>query len=425
MSGYIAPWRQALHPASFRGVPFFVKTAQTQVGRRVQIHEYPQRDEAWPEDLGLKADAFTIEAVVLGPDYMKARDALIDALKTRGPGTLVHPYYGQRTVTLANPARILEEPDRGGSARFSLDFIEAGENEEPSARQDTQEAVEVAADEANESIAEAFAEEFSLDGMPEFVELGALDLARDAMSALDAARRMIVPDISILSDYMAAATGVMGRLNTLIRAPAAFAQNVMGMFGALKGLALSPLHALNSYRGLLGYGGKHPVVPRTTPPRVREASNQVAMAALVRRTALVEATRMASRVSIETYEEAVALRDDLAARLEDEAAGVVPAAMGNDTPAQTIVEVAEPVYQALTALRVALVRDMTARAVDAPHIASVTLPSTMPALVAAYKIYGDATKADALVSRNPRLIRHPGFVPGGTPLEIIVGSKTL
>ncbi|MBS1247429.1 MAG: circulation-like protein, partial [Proteobacteria bacterium] len=412
MSTYIAPWRKQLIKGSFRNVPFFVKSAQTQVGRRVAIHEYPQRDTAYPEDLGLKADAFTVEAIIIGPDYITARDKLIAALKERGPGQLKHPYYGERTVTLSSPARISESPEEGGLARFSLDFVEAGENAEPSQREDTQDAVEKSADAANTAIAEDFTTDYTLEDAPEFVEASALELVRDAMKKLEAARRNIVPDISILADYTATVSGVVGSLNSLIRAPAAYAQSVLGMIGTLKALAQSPATALLSYRGLFSYGGEYPSIGRTTPSRRRQATNQAALAGLTRRAALIEGARVASRVEFATYDQAVAARDDLASRLDDEAAGVVPTA----TEPQAV---SEEVYQALTALRVALVRDLTARAINAPRVARATLPATVPALVAAYAIHGDATRADELISRNGRLIRHPGFVPGGAALEIL------
>jgi len=411
MTDYIAPWRKSLQPGSFRNVPFSVKNAQTQVGRRVAVHEYPQRDDAFPEDLGQKYDTFTIEAIVIGPDYITARDALIKVLKQPGAGTLVHPYYGKRTVTLVSPARISESPEEGGCAKFSLDFIEAGENTEPEARLDTQDAVETAADMAISQTAGDFAQNYSVNGAPEFVEVSALDQAKSAMAALESARRSLVPDLSILTDYVAAASGIVGSLNSLIRAPAAFAQSVLGMFGALKALAKSPLYALNSYRGLFDYGSGHTNVPKTTPSRIRQSCNQAAMATLVRRAALIEGARVASRADFDTYDQAVATRDDLAARLDDEAAGILP----TSTVPQ---EVSDPVYQALTELRVALVRDLATRSINAPRVASVTLPATMPALVAAYRIHGDATREDELISRNRRLIRHPGFVPGGEALEI-------
>lgn len=421
MTGYIAPWRKQLQPGSFRGVPFSVKSASTQVGRRVALHEYPQRDDAYPEDLGQKADAFTVEAVIVGPDYIKARDALIAALKQRGAGILVHPYYGQRTVTLVSPARISESPEEGGLARFSLDFVEAGENAEPSARQDTQAAVEAASDRALTAVADDFSKQYSLLGTPDFVESAAMQAARGAMAALESARRSLVPDLTILSDYMAAANAVAGSLASLIRAPAAYAQSVIGMIGTLKGLAISPLDALASYRALFDFGSDDQPVPHTTPARLRQAANQDAQAAVCRRAALIEAARLACRAEVTTYDQAVALRDDLAARLDDEAAGLVPAPTGNAAPAQGIAEVSEEIYQALTTLRVALVRDLTLRSVTAPRITRAVLPTTLPALVAAYRIHGDARRADELIARNPKQIRHPGFVPGGQELEVVSG----
>ena len=419
MAKYIAPWRKSLLPASFRNVPFSVKSAQTTVGRRVSLHEYPQRDKGWPEDLGQKDDAFTIEAIVIGPDYMKGRDKLIAALKQRGAGELVHPYYGRKTVTLVSPARISETPDEGGMARFSLDFVEAGENIEPSSRPDTQAVVDAKADAANTAVANDFAKKHNLNKQPNFVEAGALDIAKNISGKIDSIRKALVPNLSVLSSITAAAGRVMGSINSLIRAPAAYAQAVLGMIGQLRALALSPLTALKSYRGLFDYGSKHPPVRKTTPARTQQATNQMAMASLVRRGALIEAARTASQISFPTYDQAVATRDDLAARLDDEAAGIVPAPTGNGEPATTTVEVSDPVYQALTALRIALVRDITERAIDAPRVSSATLPATMPALVAAHRIYGDATRESDLLERNT-IIRHPGFVPGGRALEIIV-----
>lgn len=412
-----SPWRKALRPGSFRGVPFKVKGVQTQVGRRAVIHEYPQRDEAFPEDLGRKARQFSIEAIVIGPEYHTARDALIEALEKPGPGLLVHPYYGQRTVTLSGPARISESPEEGGLARFSLDFVEAGENTQPSARPDTQAAVEARADAANQAIGADFAAGFSLSGAADFVSAGALTMARDAMSAIDRVRRAIVPDLSILSSFMGAASGVMGSLSALLRAPAAFASSVLGLFAGLTGLARHPLSALAAYRGLFGYGKKHRRVTSTTPARIRQAGNQVALAALVRRAALIEASRAASRAVWPSHELAVSTRDDLAARLEDEAAGLV---VVEDVVTEVVViPVSEPVYQALMALRVAVVRDLTIRAATAPRVSSAKLPRTLPALVAAYRLYGDARRDVDIISRNARVVRHPGFVPGGVALEVL------
>ncbi|EPR0211413.1 DNA circularization N-terminal domain-containing protein, partial [Escherichia coli] len=45
-------WKDRLVEASFRGVPFKVEDEGAPVGRRVETHEYPNRDKPYTEDLG-------------------------------------------------------------------------------------------------------------------------------------------------------------------------------------------------------------------------------------------------------------------------------------------------------------------------------------------------------------------------------------
>lgn len=430
MSGDNLPaWRKALQPASFRGKPFSVKRSDAQVGRRTVVHNYPQRDEAFPEDMGRLPRAFTIEALVIGPDYMKARDALIDALEQPGPGQLVHPYYGRRMVSLTAPARISESYEFGGSARISLDFILAGVNAQPSARPDTKAQVASSAAKAKKSIAAEFAKAFSLTRMPEFVSRAGLEVARDVMSALDGVRRDIVPDLSVISEYVSAAQGVSKSLGDLIGVPSSLAGQLLGLMSGISGLGRSPLAAFTALRSLFGYGsssyasnrtygcygGSLPTVPLTTPARLQQAANQDALTAFIRRAAIIEAAESSSAITFDSYQQATLIRDELAERLDDEAAGVPLGTLGAGASI-----VSDAVYDALTELRVAVVRDISSRGADLARVSTVELPATLPALVAAYKIYGDATRADELVSRNRSLIRHPGFVPGGQSLEILV-----
>lgn len=408
-------WRDRYQAASFRGVPFKVKRSDAEFGRRTVIFEYPQRDEPYPEDLGRKARKFGFDAFVIGGDYDRDRDALIEALETAGPGLLVHPYYGRRTAVLASPARVSESPaDEGGIARFSLEFVEAGDNVEPTARADTPAAVEAAADDAREALADDFAGTYSVDGLPQFAELGALDVAKDAVAAMQEARAAIVPDLSFLTDYMAAAGGVMSSLSNLIRGPADLANQMLGLVAGLRGMARGPLDSLAALRKLFGFGtvaSPRPAlraIALTTATRIVQASNQAALTNLVRRAAVVEAAQASSAVTFESYDQAVTIRDELVAQLDAEVEGV-----GG--------EVSEPVYQALTALRVAVVQDITARGADLARVESATLQATLPALVVAYRLYGDANYETEIIVRNRSVVRHPGFVPGGVPLELLGG----
>ena len=46
-------WFEHIHPASFRGVPFAVVSAEGVFGRRRAVHEYPYRNTARVEDRGV------------------------------------------------------------------------------------------------------------------------------------------------------------------------------------------------------------------------------------------------------------------------------------------------------------------------------------------------------------------------------------
>ena len=123
-------WREQLQPASFRGVPFHVDSESTPVGRRTQVHEFPQRNRPVVEDLGEQTRIIKFTAFVVGEDCFFQRDNLLQALNQPGPGTLIHPWYGQMygTATECSAGHAWNE---GGVTRFELMFVEGGEKGYP------------------------------------------------------------------------------------------------------------------------------------------------------------------------------------------------------------------------------------------------------------------------------------------------------
>ena len=120
----MAVWRGRLIDASFRGVPFKVRSHEAPLGRRNEVHQYPGRDDPFVEDLGQEAGVWSFEAFVIGPDYFADRDRLVVALNKKGPGELVHPYLGRKTAAVTDAA-VSESFDEGGLARFRLDVFAA------------------------------------------------------------------------------------------------------------------------------------------------------------------------------------------------------------------------------------------------------------------------------------------------------------
>lgn len=404
-------WRTQLRRARFRDAEFFVQSADTEEGRRGVLHEYPQRNDPYVEDMGRKAGEFTLEALVLGEGYFAARDALRAALKTPGPGELVHPTLGRMQVALTAPYRFVESlVDAGGMARFTLRFTEAGENTEPATSANTAVIVGARADAAAaESVAE-FADGFSVQGTPEFVAADAMRLLADAAAALGAARSGVLPDLTVAGEFNGEVSRFSSSLASLILTPTALAEQVFGLTAGLRGSAARPFDALGSLASFFGYTSTRPAAPATTPARRAQADNRAAIEALMQRAATIEAARTAASIDFAaaatgrelriTLSQAVAWRERIADAIEDTAVSARIEAFG-----------------AMMDLRAAVVRDITVRGADLPRIASITLPATLPALVVAYRAFGDATRDAEIVARNN--IGHPGFIPGGVALEVL------
>lgn len=137
--GQPAPWRQALLPASFRNAHFHVEVGSRENGRRIVTHEFPKKELPYSEDMGRRAKMFSVRAYCItypvtlsgaglelyNVDYRVARNNLLTALETSGPGTLQLPTLPAENVVV-NRYRLTEEQRFGGYCTFDIDFAEFG-----------------------------------------------------------------------------------------------------------------------------------------------------------------------------------------------------------------------------------------------------------------------------------------------------------
>lgn len=405
------------HKPSFRGVPFQVRGAGQDAGRRVALHEYPQRDLPYAEDLGRKKREFTLEAYVVGPTVAAQRDALIAAIEQPGPGALMHPYRGGIQVVVT-ACRITETTDAGGLATFSIAFAEAGTNAHPATLVDTASRVVDRAAAARAAVSAAFSGAFDVAGQPAFVAAAASGWLDRALADIEGLTRSIGGlDLDLLAEFTLDGQRAASALAGLLGAPGDLASRIQGRIQAVLSLPASPLPAspLAALRGLrrlfhfgqdgMATGYSAPAVA-TTPARQAQIANEAAMTALMRQTAVATAAEASARCEFASFEDATELRESLAAALETE----------SETADDTV-------YQALMDLRAAVVADITARGADLARIVIVRQRGTLPVLVVAHRLYGDATRAEEIVARN--VICHPGFVPGGRDLRVTVAQASL
>ncbi len=133
-------WFQQLQPGSWRGVGFYIDAGDTAAGRRVAIHEYPYRDDAWAEDLGKLPRRFSVQAFIVGDDVYQQRDAMLAACEQAGAGTLVHPTLGSIQCVLLE-FQCTDRRERGRVVELQFSFIVAGDVQYPATATATGQAV--------------------------------------------------------------------------------------------------------------------------------------------------------------------------------------------------------------------------------------------------------------------------------------------
>ncbi len=379
--------------ASFRGVPFFVESADRSGGRRIVVHEFPLREDPYVEDLGRRARSFRVDGYVLGADYVAARDALLAALEdTSGPGELVHPYYGVKRAICAGMS-VRESIVDGGIAIFSIEFQETpAQAAAPTEETDLPAQVASSATAAVAATQAEFSEAFDVDGLPAFALESAARALAAAAEELGARLAPAVRSAQELAALDSSIHGLTTQAGALVRQPG----EVLGALqGALTGLADTAANSPGALlEGLLAAYGVDlgPDVLETTTTRIRERANQVAITSALRRLIVIEAARLAPLVPYASIEEATAARDAVAGKLEEQAA------IAEDTA-----------YPALVQLRADVVRAVPGDATFA-RVISISRPVALPSLLVAYQLYGSVELEADVVARNGA--RHPGFLAG-------------
>lgn len=433
-------WRDRLRPASFRGVPFSVVTVESEYGRRQVTHQAALVDTPTAEDLGRAADSFQVEGFIVGDDYDQARDELIAAIRdTAGPGRLVHPFQGEKTV-IASGFRIREDSAEQRMCRFTVTFGEAGELSQPTDVIDGPNMLAGRADAIQDAAELSFVDKFVATGFPQYVRDAASDTLAsltdylatptaflsetftestglfNTVSGIVGSATDFVSDA--VSEYQSVVSTFTDNIGSLLSDPGQLASQVTGMisgirgvFGSSAGSILSGLLSRFDREGPTPDNPDSPVLPPApplqpgdplpTPSRAQLARNNAATVSLIRQVAVSELAVFAVSQNYETLDTAVEARDVVADLIDEEA---------ETTPDDNV-------YTQLTQARAEVVRSLPAADQTPAMVVSYTPTATLPALVIAQTLYDNAAVEAQIVSRNRP--RHPGFLTGGKPLQVL------
>ncbi|MEE4790830.1 DNA circularization N-terminal domain-containing protein [Pseudomonas alliivorans] len=466
----MSTWRDSLLPASFRGVGFFISSTVVPIGRKGQLHEFPQRDEPYFESLGKQSQVHTVTAFIVGPDCFEQRDKLLQALETPGAGELVHPWLGRMQVQVGD-CDMTHSLAEGGIVHLNLKFYPDQPLKFPTSTLNT-----------GRQLVQA--SEGLLDS--------ALRRYRAVMATVDAVRINIQALRSTLSgvfatiqrqfaSFMAIYSDATALVHSLVNAPYTLSTMFSTFFASFQGDsrrssressgnnvgaggAASGGGSTGSGSGSSGgsnAGGSSGGVSGSTGSVASGSRNTSGVESVPYRSIISDATQQAQAVSsinqinqgggLDTGVTAQATADLVQDALLVKVARVVasmPVAVSTkpilvvpsldqqrvqplqraDVPvADDVIELRDTLsaaiwdaalkadpehYLALNTLRHALIGHLNAVAASGVRLQDMKVSEPLPALVLAYRRFGDASRSHEVVQRNR--IPHPGFVSPGT-----------
>lgn len=411
-------WREARQKGSYNGVSFVFRESEASVGRRVQLHQYPQRDKPYAEDLGRKARQFSLVCVFVGDNYHAARSAFIAEIEKPGAGTLIHPTFGRLRVN-AFDVSVKESSRDGGMATVSVRFVESGANQFPRVSNDTLTQSEAAADVALVAVQQKAVNILSTQQKSGFVVDALSDLVADVSAALAVVTDQISAFGDAKSDVIANVAGgidtVVSDISTLVKAPSELVGRLSGVVSDVFAGFDDVDAALSGFFGLSSHMATWPDVSAATPARRQQKDNQQAVSALVNDVALVSVVRQVVRLSrsydvtdnsqspFDSYDHAVSVQADLTNALDEAALAA------NDE-----------LYEILVDLHHKFVAHIRAHGSRLARIQRVTLQQSRPLLALLWSQYGDLSLEQDVIRRNN--VRHPSFLAAGEPLEFLAAE---
>jgi len=430
----IGAWIDQLQPASWRGLGFAVDSSVIRRGRRVAVHEYPFRDDVWVEDLGRGVRGVAFSGFVVGDDCYAQAQALLAASETAGSGELIHPSLGSLTVALASPMEATERKELGRVVEIRFEFVETGISIYPDADLATDDLATAAADDCDSAclsdflsatgaaiaegvavvssaaatagawcdVVEAAAADASLivgavtglvgsfgryDNGSRTVSQSSGTTTADALAALTTSRAAVSTAAATLlanAGTLSASTVTGSTANSSTTVDNGLYEDAVALTEALRAECGDPADAVRLLSSLASYT---PTAPDGTAP-IAAAMQTVtqALGQAFRRAALSSLGRACAAYQPTSYDDAVTLRAAVAELFDAEI--LIAADAEQDAS-----------YQALRALRTAVLTDLTTRGADLARLTTVTAAKPLPSLTLAYRLYRDATRSDDLIAR--------------------------
>lgn len=394
-------WRDRLRPASFRGVSFYVEDRSLEGGRRRARHEFFRRETVYLEDLGRRAREYVVRVHLLGDDYDLEREQLVRALEEEGPGELFLPHDAPLLATATDWTARESITGRGGIADFDITFEEQGELSTADDANRTA-AARTKSRLFRDAVGEDYVAEAQVDGVPS-PAVDAIAEETTALASIFAAADFLTDAAQDLASLETKLSGIISDAASLALSPAQLVVQARDLFETTLDAASSALGAMSAYRTLFGVERTSGLDEGLSVGSSAARNNATAANSLFRAMALGASAEAATLVSWESRSSAEAARDEMVAEID-----------------LLELSASTSLFQVLQDLRASLYSSLPPPGSELPVAVEASFPTVRSSLSLAYDLFDDARREEIIVARND--IEHPGFIPAGEPLEVLVDN---
>lgn len=431
---------KTLRQCSYKGVPFQAATVTKTIQRRQVLHEYPQRDVPYLEDLGKGATLYKVTAFLVGDNCVAQAKRLEKALLTVGAGTFVHPWDGSLTVSVYQASNISYSNSELRYCSLDITFVEAGELGYPNKLADGLTLARQLADKLGLSAVSNFVESFKQTTAYQLVQAAINGTLLETLGIIsDAEIAQILDFVDEVTTFAEQAVGL------LTDEPRGFAEKLSSVLGLARFASVE-----TRWSGIVNQ-----ISQLTTSEELNRRTNQFAQIPAV--VSNIETESLQDSAAVETLTRQLLLANaigastligtelDTADTVSARSAASDSASPASATNAQTdstttygqdsnsvttsvdeLLEVrdhliasidnelqnpliSDDLFINLLQARSAVFSILTSKAEGLSRLLSIETPQIEPSLVLAYDYYDDASRSDEIETRN-RVI-HGAFCP--------------
>lgn len=440
-------WLSQLLQASFRGIPFVVEQSNFTTGNKTVLHEYPYADNPKPERLGRANQLISFTGFLVGDDCYLKRDLLAAAATAQGTGILIHPSLTFIPSAVLLSATFTERAQRGRVVECQLNFVAVddipllaafslipfgGTPELVAAAVTTMVAASSAAFvtlmnpaslviglvETTTNTLSGFASRLlstdpamifnSLNGM-QALTTPAFTLSRYIAGNVDTSANTVLAGIdrtlapaaliaaatdAMLDNTVTARAGYIASVTAATAAainPPAYLTAIYALTEAFRAVVNEPSDQIRLLSQLASFPSPATPLDDTATTSITDTTASACRKAILQSLALAASEYQA--------DDAQEVNDILNLIVPFFDAEILYAADANDIAT----------YNALIALRAAVVNDLQTRGSQLPSLITITETTNLPSVAVAYKLYQDATRDSDVVQRVDPI--HPLFMP--------------